>query len=144
MENKYMMLDRLVQDAKYYVGDMAVSEKHLYYGSVDDQTVAIRKLFNSFTGKPGDEKPEWFTKNQMLELFTKMVQKQMMVEAFNKMNKVVGTLKDMKKWDEVMKAYKKSWKFFYEHSTEDALNALIAEECNEDCNTYRECGGMEE
>lgn len=57
MENKYMMLDRLVQDAKYYVGDMAVSEKHLYYGSVDDQTVAIRKLFNSFTGKPGDEKP---------------------------------------------------------------------------------------
>lgn len=131
MVNKYMMLDRLVQDARYYVGDMAVSEKHLYYGNVDDHTVAIRKLFNSFTGKPGDEKPEWFTKNQMLELFTKMVQKQMMVEAFNKMNKVVGTLKDMEKWDEVMKAYKKSWKFFYEHSAEDAMNILLTEKDEE-------------
>ena len=80
----------------------------------------------------------------MLELFTKMVQKQMMVEAFNKMNKVVGTLQDMKKWDEVMKAYKKSWKFFYEHSAEDALNALIAEECNEDYDTCEKYDGMEE
>lgn len=131
MENKYMMLDRLVQDARYYVGDMAVSEKHLYYGNVDDHTVAIRKLFNSFTGKPGDEKPEWFTKNQMLELFTKMVQKQMMVEAFNKMNEVVKKLKDMEKWDEVMKAYKKSWKFFYENSAEEAMNILLTEKDEE-------------
>lgn len=133
MVNKYMMLDRLVQDGKYYADNLLVSDKYLYYGNVETHTAEIRKLYNSFTGRRGDEKPEWFTEKDMLDLITRMVQKQMMVRAQEKMLTVIENLKDNGEFDVAVKVYKKGWKFFYNNTPDEAYDILVNKRCYGNC-----------
>lgn len=55
---KYMLLDRMEVDCKYFLGFWNRQEKNLWSGSVAEHIEDMRELLNSFAG---DEKPEWLT-----------------------------------------------------------------------------------
>jgi len=74
MKFNYMMLSRLKQDCDYFLGYGNRNIKHLHQGNVQDQIMAMRKLYNELPIKP-----EWITledienyKNKMnkLEIIT--------------------------------------------------------------------------
>lgn len=55
---RYMMIDRLRQDCKYYLGYGGRNPKNLWAGNEKDQIENMRALWNSF---PEEDKPEWLT-----------------------------------------------------------------------------------
>lgn len=55
---KYMMLDRLIQDCKYYLGYGNRCSKHLWAKDEHKQIELIKGLYNSFSE---DEKPNFIT-----------------------------------------------------------------------------------
>ena len=52
----YMMLSRLEQDCKYFLGYGNGYEKHLWAGNVEDQIAEMRKIYNKLP-----EKPQWLS-----------------------------------------------------------------------------------
>ena len=57
-ESDYMLLGRLVQDCKYYLGNGNRFDGNLWAGSVDKQIAKMKELWNKF---PEDMKPEWLS-----------------------------------------------------------------------------------
>ncbi len=55
---KYMLLDRMKQDCKYFLGNGNRNEKYLWSSSVQEHIANMKALWNSF---PTDQKPEWCT-----------------------------------------------------------------------------------
>jgi hypothetical protein len=55
---KYMVLDRLVQDCRYFLGNGNRLVKYLWSGSVKEHIEDMKALFNSFKD---EDKPEWLT-----------------------------------------------------------------------------------
>lgn len=60
----YMLLSRLQQDCKYYLGNGNRYSKHLWAGNEKEQIEKMKELYNSFKD---DKKPEWLTYEQILE-----------------------------------------------------------------------------
>lgn len=56
----YMMLDRLIQDCKYYA--MTKFDRHLWAGNPQDHESAMREAYNKLSIKP-----EWCTEKQLEE-----------------------------------------------------------------------------
>ena len=52
----YMMLSRLEQDCKYFLGNGNGCEKHLWAGNVEDQIAEMRKIYDKLP-----EKPQWLS-----------------------------------------------------------------------------------
>lgn len=57
-EFDYMMLSRLVQDCKYFLGNGNRYVGNLWGDTVDDHIAEMKKLYNKF---PDDMKPEWLS-----------------------------------------------------------------------------------
>lgn len=55
---KYMLMDRMKQDCKYFLGNGNRCNKHLWADSPEEQIELMKLLWNSF---PADKKPEWLT-----------------------------------------------------------------------------------
>lgn len=66
---QYMMLDRLRQDALYFLGAGGRHEKHLYTGNVNDHIEVMKGIHDHL-----EVKPEWLTMEELLELESKMKQ----------------------------------------------------------------------
>lgn len=58
MESKYMLLDRMKQDCKYFLGYGNRNEKYLWGRNVETHINAMKKLWNEI---PLDGKPEWLS-----------------------------------------------------------------------------------
>lgn len=65
----YMMLSRLQQDCNYFLGYGNRNEKQLWAGNIPDHINEMKKIHNSFTA---DEKPDWLSYDEILELERKM------------------------------------------------------------------------
>lgn len=61
-DSDYMLLGRLVEDCKYFLGNGTGSEKHLWAGSVDSQIDKMLELHNGFSN---EGKPEWLSLEQI-------------------------------------------------------------------------------
>ncbi len=66
----YMMLDRLVTDCNYYLGNGGRYAGHLWAKDEKKHIEEMKKIYNSF---PDDKKPEWLTWEQILEYEAKMI-----------------------------------------------------------------------
>ena len=64
METKYRLLDRMRMDCAYFLGNGARHEKYLYGGSVKEHIACMLELYDSI---PDERKPEWITREQILE-----------------------------------------------------------------------------
>ena len=63
----YMMLGRLLEDCKYYLGYGNRCEKHLWAGNVKEHIAEMKRIWNEL-----EEKPEWLSFEDILELEKKM------------------------------------------------------------------------
>lgn len=68
---RYMLLDRMRQDCKYFLGYGNRHEKYLWAGNVKDQIETMKVIWNSF---PDDKKPVWLTMEEIKE-FEKLIKK---------------------------------------------------------------------
>ncbi len=59
---KYMLLDRMKQDCKYYLGNGNRLKKYLWANDEKEHIENMKALWNSF---PEEEKPEWLTMKQI-------------------------------------------------------------------------------
>lgn len=59
---KYMLLDRMKQDCKYYLGNGNRLKKYLWANDEKEHIENMKALWNSF---PDEEKPEWLTMKQI-------------------------------------------------------------------------------
>lgn len=66
---RYMLLDRMRQDCKYYLGNGNRNPENLMEGNERDQILFMKDIWNSF---PDDEKPEWLTWEDILEFEERM------------------------------------------------------------------------
>lgn len=69
---RYQFLDRLRLDCIYFLGEGKGNKRFLYMGNVKDHIEAMKTLWYSFSMK---EKPEFLTKEQILEFEEKMKKK---------------------------------------------------------------------
>lgn len=59
LEYKYMLLDRLKQDCKYFLGNGNGNAEHsLWAKDIDEQIEKMKEIYNSFSE---EEKPDWIT-----------------------------------------------------------------------------------
>lgn len=61
-EYNYMLLDRLKMDCEYFLNFGHRNPKYLWAGSVDDQIMKMKDIFNKL-----DEKPEWISMDDIEE-----------------------------------------------------------------------------
>lgn len=66
---RYMMLDRLRMDCKYYLGNGGRNPDSLWAGNEKDQIENMKALWNTF---PKEDTPEWLTWEDILEFERKM------------------------------------------------------------------------
>ena len=66
-EFKYMLLSRLKEDCKYFLGFGGRSEKHLWLGNVVDQIAKMNELYNDLRIKPN-----WLSLEEIKEYENKM------------------------------------------------------------------------
>lgn len=66
---RYMLLDRLRQDCKYYLGNGNRNPKNLCTGDVAQQIEEMKAIWQSF---PDGDKPEWLTWEEILEFERQM------------------------------------------------------------------------
>lgn len=85
-EFSYMLLDRLVADCKYFLGNGNCCKKYLWAGNIKEQS---KKMFELYNGFSQEEKPEWINKNKILEYTLKMH-----IKSFLKNNKLVENIVD--------------------------------------------------
>ena len=69
-EFRYHLLDRLIQDCKYYLGMGHRKEKFLHQRDVKNQIALMRALYFSFDV---GEKPEWITLDEITEFENRML-----------------------------------------------------------------------
>ena len=55
---RYMLLDRMLQDCKYYLGYGSKNIKYLWSKDEKEHIENMKALYNSF---PDEEKPQWIT-----------------------------------------------------------------------------------
>ena len=67
---KYMLLDRMKSDCKYYLGNGHRNVKDLWAGVEKGHIENMKALWNSF---PDDKKPEWLTMEEIEEFEKEMV-----------------------------------------------------------------------
>lgn len=67
---RYMMLDRLKMDCKYYLGYGNKSKNVLWAGDEKEQIEAMKELWNSFNN---DAKPEWLSWDDIKKYESEMV-----------------------------------------------------------------------
>ncbi len=75
----YPMLSRLEMDCKYFLGNGAGAEKHLWALSVDNQISAMKEIYNKL-----EEKPEWLSLEQINTYKKEMKAKQAEMELLKK------------------------------------------------------------
>lgn len=63
----YMMLDRLRCDCNYFLGHGNRCEKQLWAGNVKEHIAEMKRIWNEL-----EEKPEWLSFEDILELEKKM------------------------------------------------------------------------
>ena len=63
----YMLLSRLQQDCKYFLGNGCGHIKHLWAGEIDGQISKMKELWESL-----DIKPEWLSMEEINTYETKM------------------------------------------------------------------------
>lgn len=84
---RYMLLDRMRQDCRYYLGNGGRREKHLWADNVPKQIEYMKAICNSF---PEDEKPDWMTMEEILEYEQRMMEPVLSVEEFKaKQNEIL-------------------------------------------------------
>lgn len=66
---RYMMLDRLRQDCKYYLGYGNRNPGSLWAGNEKDQIETMKAIWNTFSK---EDTPEWLTWDDILEFERKM------------------------------------------------------------------------
>lgn len=64
---RYMLLDRMRMDCEYFLGCGNRFARVLWAGDVDKQIEYMKAIWNSL-----DEKPEWLTMEQIVELEKRM------------------------------------------------------------------------
>ena len=62
LKSQYMLLSRLKQDCKYYLGNGGRCAKHLWASDEKAQIEKMRELYNSF---PIGKKPKWISKREI-------------------------------------------------------------------------------
>ncbi|EIL82746.1 hypothetical protein P8815_18005 [Bacillus altitudinis] len=67
---RYQLLSRLQSDCRYYLGNGDRNKKNLWAGDEKRQINTMKKLWNSFSI---DDKPEWLTWEDILDLEVKMI-----------------------------------------------------------------------
>ena len=67
---RYMLLSRMIQDCKYYLGYGNRYPKHLWAGDEKEQIEVMKMLYNSFSD---EDKPEWVTMQDIEDFEQKMV-----------------------------------------------------------------------
>lgn len=67
---RYMLLDRMRQDCRYYFGNGNRNPENLCQGDEKAQIEAMKALWNSF---PEEDRPEWLTWEDILEFERKMI-----------------------------------------------------------------------
>lgn len=65
-----LMLNRLMMDCKYYLGNGNRNPKYLWAGDEKEQIAEMRKLLAKL---PDDEKPDWLTSEKIDEYESKML-----------------------------------------------------------------------
>ena len=70
-KHDYMMLNRLQEDCKYFLGNGNGHIKHLYYEDIDQHIDEMKKIYNSFSE---EDKPEWIDLEEINEYKEKMKQ----------------------------------------------------------------------
>lgn len=84
---RYMLLDRMRQDCRYYLGNGGRCEKYLWAGSVSEQIEYMKAIYNSF---PEGEKPEWMTMEEILDYEQRMLEPVLSVGEFKaKQNEIL-------------------------------------------------------
>lgn len=68
-EFRYMMLGRMQEDCKYWLGNGRRGDNYLWASDPQKQIDYMRGLWDSF---PADAKPEWLTMEQINEYAQKM------------------------------------------------------------------------
>jgi hypothetical protein len=71
LRHRYMMLDRLRCDCEYYLNYGNRNEKVLWAQNVEDHINLMINLYDSF---PESDKPQWITKEQIIEYGRKLKQ----------------------------------------------------------------------
>lgn len=71
-ERDYMLLSRLCQDCKYFLGFGNGHERHLYYNNVTEHCDEMKKLYESFAE---EDKPEWLNLEQIENYRKEMLEK---------------------------------------------------------------------
>lgn len=66
---RYMLLDRLGSDCRYFLGNGNRNEKDLWGLNVPDHIETMKAIWHSF---PADKKPEWLTLEQIEEYARQM------------------------------------------------------------------------
>ena len=66
---RYMMLDRLRLDCKYFLGNGNRLNKYLWAGNVKDHIAIMKGIYNGFTD---EQKPEWLTMKQIEKFESEM------------------------------------------------------------------------
>lgn len=67
----YMMLSRLEQDCKYFLGNGGRHKKYLQNSSIKDHIAEMKKIYNNFNE---DKKPEWITPDKIEKYEKEMLQ----------------------------------------------------------------------
>ena len=67
---RYMLLDRMKQDCKYFLGNGHRLEKYLWGTDVKNHIETMKALWNSF---PENGKPEWLTMEEIEEFEKQMM-----------------------------------------------------------------------
>lgn len=68
-KEKYMFLDRMKQDCKYFLGNGNRNTKYLFGNSVKEHIESMKELYNSLK-----EKPEWLSMEDIEEFENKMTE----------------------------------------------------------------------
>lgn len=67
---KYMLLDRMKQDCRYYLGNGGRCDKYLWSENAAEHIENMKALYNSFSD---ENKPEWLTMEDMEEFEKEML-----------------------------------------------------------------------
>ena len=94
----YQLLDRLRADCEYFLGAGGRAEKHLWAGSVYEQIVKMRELYDALP-----QKPEWLTE-EMIDDYADRMAPQFQVVAYHRLVNGFDEKQDYQTLEEAEKA----------------------------------------
>ena len=94
----YRLLDRLRADCEYFLGAGGRAEKHLWAGSVYEQIVKMRELYDALP-----QKPEWLTE-EMIDDYADRMAPQFQVVAYHRLVNGFDEKQDYQTLEEAEKA----------------------------------------